>query len=80
MESDDPGMLTKKESQSIVKAFIKKSGISLDVDTAFHYLDANNDEHLDQVEVESAIRAMWLMSTNKVKLKELLQNDSCMVE
>jgi len=72
--SSSDGALTKTEAQRISKAFLKKASMdSGNVDLVFDYLDGNDDGVLDKEEIALAMKAMWLMSTDGVKLNELLE-------
>lgn len=69
----DGGALTKTEAQRISKAFLKKASMENgNVDLVFDYLDGNDDGVLDKKEIALAMKAMWLMSTDGVKLEQLL--------
>lgn len=71
------GALTKTEAQRISKAFLKKASMENgSVDLVFDYLDRNDDGVLDKEESALAMKAMWLMSTDGVKLAQLLEDAS----
>jgi len=73
--SSSDGALTKTEAQRISKAFLKKASMENgNVDTVFDYLDGNDDGVLDKGEIALAMKAMWLMSTDGVKLDQLLED------
>jgi len=69
--------LSKIEAQRICKAFMRKSNKTIDQlhpDVIFYYLDTNNDGVLDKSEVASAMKAMWLMSTDNIRVELLLDD------
>jgi len=73
--SSSDGALTKTEAQRISKAFLKKASMENgNVDLVFDYLDGNDDGVLDKTEIALAMKAMWLMSTDGVKLDQLLED------
>jgi len=75
--SSSDGALTKTEAQRISKAFMKKAQLDgSSVDLVFDYLDGNDDGVLDKSEIALAMKAMWLMSTDGVKLDQLLEEVS----
>lgn len=73
-DNNADGFLTKKEATRISKAFMKKAGLSISEADVFEYLDTNQDGKLDKQEVALAMKAMWLMDGDGVKINDLLEH------
>jgi len=66
--------LNRAEAERISRAFRKKANrTDIEVGEVFDYIDTNSDGVLDKDEIALAMKAMWLMSTDGVKLNQLLQ-------